>query len=160
VRVDKYDCKAATVRPAREDDIPRILELYNQLSIITSQVELSHVTSLEDYRRRFDEISAVPGHQLLVVEHKGQVMGSMVLLIVPNLSHGAHPWAIVENLIVDQKHREQGLGKMLINYGIIQAKDLGCFKIELSSTRNRRKAHQFYRSLGFEPLAYGFRLYF
>ena len=77
------------IRRATEDDIPRVLELYRELAITTSQVELSWSPSPDDFRRVFAEICAAPGHELLVAEYQGDVVGTMVLLIVPNLSHGA-----------------------------------------------------------------------
>ncbi len=145
---------------ATEGDITRILELYHQLAIYTSQAELRQSPSLDDYRRVFAKITTFPGHELLVAEDEGEVVGTMVLLIVPNLSHSALPWALVENLIIDQGHQGQGLGRLLMNYAIARAKETGCFKLVLSSDKRRKEAHQFYRSLGFQASAHGFRLLF
>ena len=152
--------KRAVIRQAEGRDIQRILELYKQLTVTTSQIELNKESTQNDYRQILSQISATEGHQLLVLEYKGEIIGSMVLLIVPNLSHGGHPWAIIENLIIDSRYRRLELGGMLIAYAIDKAKSSGCYKVELSSTRSRRGAHLFYRSMGFEAAAYGFRLYF
>ena len=150
----------AIVRAATEGDISRILELYRQLAITTSQAEQHQNPSLDDYQRVFAEIGTFPGHELLVAEDEGEVVGTMVLLIVPNLSHSALPWALVENLVIDRGHQGQGIGKLLMDYAIARAKEAGCFKVVLSSDKRRREAHQFYRSMGFEASAHGFRLYF
>ena len=150
----------AIVRAATEDDITRILELYRQLVITTSQAEQRQNPSLDDCQRVFAEISASPSHELLVAEDRGEVVGTLVLLIVPNLSHGARPWALVENIIVNEQYRRQGIGRLLMNYAVGKAKEAGCYKIELSSNKRRKGAHKFYRSMGFELSAHGFRLYF
>lgn len=150
----------AIVRTATADDIPRIVELYRELVITTSQIEQGRSPSLDDCRRIFGEICAVPGHELLVVEYEGAVVGTMVFLIVPNLSHGASPWALVENMVIDHRYRGQGLGRLLIDYAIDRAKEAGCYKLTLSSNKKRRDAHRFYRSMGFEDSAHGFRMYF
>lgn len=150
----------AMIRLATEEDIPRIVELYHQLAIATSQVELSRSHSQDDYRRAFAEICAAPGHELLVAEYDGEVVGTMVLIIVPNLSHGACPWALVENLVVDHGHRRRRFGRLLMDYAIGRARETGCYRIVLSSDIRRQEAHRFYRSLGFEASAHGFRLYF
>jgi predicted N-acetyltransferase YhbS len=151
----------AIVRAATENDISRILELYRQLAITTAPAELDQKPSLlEDYRRVFAQISAVPGLELLVAEEEGEVTGSLVLFIAPNLSHGGLPWALVENVIVDQKYRQQGIGRLLMDYAIARAKKAGCYRIGLSSDKSRQEAHQFYRALGFKASAHGFRLYF
>ncbi len=149
-----------TVRLATEADIPRILELYRELAITTSQAEQKHKPSLNSFRQAFADISAYPGHELVVAEEDGEVIGTLVLLIVPNLAHGALPWALVENMIVDRQRRHRGLGKLLMDYAITRARDAGCYKITLSSDKRRPDAHRFYRSVGFEPSAHGFRRYF
>jgi len=150
----------ADIRLATEEDVPRILDLYRELTISFSQVEMSRSPSPDDYRKAFAEICADPRHELFVAEYQGEVVGTVVLLIVPNLSHSATPWALVENLIVGQKHRGMGLGKMLLEHVIARAKEKGCHRIELCSDRRRKEAHRLYRSVGFEALAYGFRIYF
>jgi hypothetical protein len=40
------------------------------------------------------------------------------------------------------------------------AKSAGCYKVILTSDNRRERAHKFYKSLGFEPSAQGFRFYF
>ena len=83
-----------------------------------------------------------------------------MLLIVPNLSHEGRPWALVENVVVDEQYRRRGIGRLLMNYAVGKAKETGCHKIGLSSDTSRKEAHKFYRSMGFEASAHGFRLYF
>jgi predicted N-acetyltransferase YhbS len=150
----------AIIRAATEADIPRILELYEELVITTSEAEKNRNPSLDDSRKVYAQIQAMPGHELLVAEDEGEVIGSVVLLTVPNLSHNASPWAIIENVIVTQEHRRQGVGRQLMEYAVARAQKTGCYVIELSSNRTRHEAHRFYESLGFEASAHGFRLYF
>lgn len=150
----------ANIRPATEEDIPRILALYRELTISTSQVETSRSPSTDDYRKVFAEIRADPGHELLVAEDRGEVVGTVVLLIVPNLSHSATPWALVENLVVGYEYRRRSFGKLLLEYAIARAREKGCHRIELCSDKRREEAHRLYRSVGFEASAYGFRIYF
>ena len=148
-----------TVRAAAEGDIPRILELYYDLTSAVSPAEEQSRPSLDNAQRVIEEIAAMPGHELLVAEEDGLVVGTMVLLVVPNLSHGALPWAIVENMIVDGKYRRRGIGQLLMEYAFNYAREAGCYKVQLLSNKKRPQAHQFYCSLGFEASAHGFRLY-
>jgi GNAT superfamily N-acetyltransferase len=143
----------ATVRQASEADIPRILELYE---VLTGE---RHDLTQHETGPLFNEISAMPGHELLVAEEEGIVVGSMVLLIVPNLSHGALPWAMVENLVVDPAHRRRGIGRALMDYARDRAREAGCYKMQLLSNTKRKEAHRFYKKLGFKTSAYGFRMY-
>jgi predicted N-acetyltransferase YhbS len=152
--------KMTNIRPATEEDIPSILDLYRELIISTSQVETSRSPSTDDYRKVFAEIRADPRHELLVAEDQGEVVGTVVLLIVPNLSHSATPWALVENLVVGHEYRRRGLGRLLLEYAVARAKEKGCYRIQLCSDKRREEAHRFYHSVGFEASAYGFRIYF
>ncbi len=149
----------ATVRLATEADIPRILELYRELVITTSHAEQVRIPSPDDFHRVFAEISASPGHELVVAQHGDDVIGTLVLVIVPNLSHGALPWALVENMVVDRRHQRGGVGRLLMDYALARARDAECYKIVLNSNKKRRDAHRFYLAVGFKPTAHGFRRY-
>jgi ribosomal protein S18 acetylase RimI-like enzyme len=142
------------IRKATPLDIPRILELYEQLT--DEKQHLSAYTT----ERVFTEIVSMPNQEFLVVEKDSFIVGSLFLLIVPNLTHSARPWAIIENVIVDNEHRRQGIGRYLIEYALTHCKEVGCYKVQLLSNKRRQEAHQFYRSLGFEDSALGFRVYF
>lgn len=148
-----------TVRLATEEDIPRVIELYGDLVISTAPGEVGRITTADDYRQAFAQISAATGQELLVAEEEGRVIGTMALIIVPNLSHGGLPWACVENVMVDSEYRRRGIGKLLMDYALAQAKTAGCYKIQLISDRSRKEAHNFYRMLGYKASGHGFRLY-
>ncbi len=150
----------AIIRTATEADIPRILELYEELVTSTAPAETSRTTSLDDYRRIYEQASIMPGHELIVAEEEGEVIGTMVLLIVPNLSHHGLPWAVVENVVTDRRFQRRGIGRSMMEYAIDQAHEAGCYKLQLASSKTRDEAHRFYESLGFEASAHGFRLYF
>ena len=142
------------VRKANLADVTRILELYEQL---TEEVQ---DLSPEMVNRVFTEIDSSPRQELLVAEHEGLVVGTLFVQITPNLSHGARPWAVLENMVVDIRYRRQGTGRLLIEYAFARCREVGCYKVQLLSHKKRLGAHQFYRSLGFEESASGFRFYF
>lgn len=53
---------------------------------------------------------------MIVAEEDGKVIGTSMLTIVPNLTHGGKPWIIVENVVVDNEYRRTGAGKLLMEY--------------------------------------------
>lgn len=138
--------------------MPRILELYRQLAFDPPLVR-TIAPSQEEYRRVFAEIIKTPGYSLLVAEEDGEILGTTVLVILPGLAHDVSPFAVVEYVVVDEKYRRKGIGKLLMDDVVARAKEAGCYKIMLTSDKRREEAHEFYRSLGFEASAYGFRLY-
>jgi predicted N-acetyltransferase YhbS len=147
-----------TIRTAEERDILPILDLYRQLTITTAPVEEGQAPTEDTYKKVFARMAAFPGLELVVAEDEGKVVGSIVLMIVPNLSHKGLPWALVENVIVDEVRRRNGIGKALMEYAINRAKEAGCYRIGLSSDNRRLEAHKFYESLGFKGSSIGFRM--
>ena len=146
------------VRTATEKDIPRICELYRQM-VFNPPPAGAPMLPPEEYRRVFKEMGKISGYKLLVAEEKGEIIGTVVLVILPGIAHGVSPFAVVEYVVVDEGWRRRGIGKLLMDYVIAQAKEAGCYKIMLTSDKRREPAHEFYRSLGFEASAHGFRLY-
>jgi GNAT superfamily N-acetyltransferase len=146
-----------SIRHAKEKDIPRLLELYSQLSFKPEDYQFP---SLKDCRKVFKEQSKVPGYSLLVAEEDGKVIGTTVLAILPGMAHGTAPFAVIEYVVVDDKKRSKGVGKALMDYCKDMAKKAGCYKIMLTSDKRRDRAHKFYQSVGFEASAEGFRFYF
>jgi predicted N-acetyltransferase YhbS len=152
--------KAPRIRLAEERDVPRIVELYRELTISDSAVEHTRNPSSADYQLVFAEIRSDPRQKLFVAEVQGEVAGTIVLVVVPNLSHNGTPWAFLENLIVTEKHRGQGLGRMLLEHAVGLARNSGCHMVELCSDLRRKEAHRLYKSMGFEAQAHCFRRYF
>lgn len=148
------------IRDATFSDLPIIVEMMKSLTITTSQVEADGASTLTDYEEVFTKIEADPSHSLFVAEIDGDVVGSADLIISPNLSHRALPYAIVENVIVVESMRRKGIGRKLIQHMIDLARQNRCYKISLSSNKKRTNAHNLYQSLGFEPYGIGFRIYF
>ncbi len=145
------------IRLATEKDIPQILELYRQLSFNPADYKKAPV---EDCKKVMDAAAKVPGYSLLVAEEGGEVIGTTVLSILPGFAHGTAPFAVIEYVVVDETHRSQGIGKLLMDYCKDLAKKAGCYKIMLTSDKRRDRAHKFYQSMGFEASAEGFRFYF
>jgi ribosomal protein S18 acetylase RimI-like enzyme len=145
------------IRDATEADLPRLVELLDQLSLDGSR-EAVESTVADEYRAAFDAIQRDANQRLLVLEADGELMGSLVLVIVPNLTHRGKPWATIENVVIDERARGSGLGRRMIQYAIEQAKAAGCYKVALTSHKDREDAHRFYESLGFVSTHEAYRI--
>jgi len=146
------------VRDAREPDIPAVTALYRQLAL--SPTDTVPARSPEACRRVFAEMTAMPGYSLLVAEDGGEIVGTLMVAILPGLAHGVSPFAVVEYVVVDEARRGQGIGRMLMAEVLKRARAAGCYKVMLTSDTRRTAAHGFYKSLGFAASAHGFRYYF
>jgi GNAT superfamily N-acetyltransferase len=150
----------ATIRDARTDDIPRLLELYFQLSGSGQQPEREVRPLVDGHRAALERIVVDPNADLFVLEAEGRVVATYALYVLPNLSHGGQPFAIVENVVVDDALRGRGLGRLLMDHALARARQAGCYKVGLTSNNKRAPAHAFYESIGFEQTHKGFTRYF
>lgn len=149
----------ARVRLATEADLPRIVELLAQLSPDDPEREDTSSPLPYNYHLVFREM-VLGKQQLLVAEARKKIVGTLVLVLIPNLSHKGSPYAIIENVVVDEKQRSKGTGEALIRYAIGQARKAGCYKVSLTSNKRRTDAHRFYERLGFGRTHEAFRINF
>lgn len=142
------------VRPARAGDLADLLALYAELADgRTPPAEGPEAARL------LDQILRDTARTLLVATAGGRVAGTADLAVVANLTHRGRPWATVENVVVARSLRGGGVGSALLERAVALARAAGCYKIQLMSRKERVDAHRFYRRLGFEPAAEGFRLH-
>jgi ribosomal protein S18 acetylase RimI-like enzyme len=145
------------VRDAEERDLEQLLGLYGELAEgdiarMPAGVEVSRVV--------LAGIINDQSHHLCVAENGNEVVGSVELIVIEVLTHGAMPWAAVENVIVSGEIRGRGAGTALLEHLLNLARARGCYKVQLHSGKQRADAHRPYRGLGFKPVAEGFKLYF
>jgi GNAT superfamily N-acetyltransferase len=145
------------VRRASQSDLGALLSLYEELAGEKRSAAPGDRTSSETL---LAEILADPRRALMVAVLDGRLIGTADLLIVPNLTHHAAPWAIVENVIVSRTERRTGVGRALMEELIDVARGAGCCKLQLLSGKHRSEAHAFYRGMGLESVAEGFKIYF
>jgi GNAT superfamily N-acetyltransferase len=144
------------VREATVTDLDALLGLYEQL---TGPLDEPVPEPPPDPRQAIGLIIADPSRRLLVAELDGRLVGTVDVLIAPNLTHQAQPWALVENVVVADDARRRGAGRALMLRAIEIAREAGCYKVNLISGNERTGAHDFYRSLGFDAIGQGFKTY-
>jgi N-acetylglutamate synthase-like GNAT family acetyltransferase len=131
------------IREANAGDFDAITRLYQQL-----HPEDPAVMDGSD-RAVFEKILASPLLTLLVLESDGDVVATAYLNVVPNLTRSASPYAVVENVVVDERVRGTGLGKVLMAETLKRAWNAGCYKAMLMTGSKRPSTHSFYRGCGF-----------
>ncbi|CAN1567681.1 RimI Acetyltransferases [Rhabdaerophilaceae bacterium] len=131
------------IRRAEPTDLPVLLALLSQLSDRNSAPEdtvASHT---------FAAMLAQPGLSVFLAEMAGRVVGTITLVLVPNLTRGARPFGIIENVVTDQAMRGRGVGKALIAHGIAECQMRNAYKVMLMTGRTDAAALGFYRACGF-----------
>jgi len=144
-----------SIRTATEADLPRLIELMAQLH--PDEPEVEDPSRVEHYARVLARMTS-QGQSVLVAEDDGRIAGALVLAIIENITHKGTPYAIIENMIVDEAARGRRLGAALIEQAIAEARRAGCYKVSLTSNKRRTEAHRFYKRLGFVQTHEGFRI--
>ena len=86
------------------------------------------------------------------------LIGTFAFLLMHNIGHMGSASAIIEDVVVAQDHQGQGIGQQMMLQAMKLAKEMGCYKMVLSSNIKRTRAHDFYESLGFEKHGHSFRI--
>jgi GNAT superfamily N-acetyltransferase len=130
-------------REAGPGDFEDVLRLYRQL-----QPEDPVLHDGSD-AASFGQILRSPGLHLFVLEVDGAIVATTYLNVIPNLTRSASPYAVIENVVVEETLRGAGLGKQIMVGTLRAAWDAGCYKAMLLTGSRNPATHAFYRACGF-----------
>ncbi|MDE0604902.1 MAG: GNAT family N-acetyltransferase [bacterium] len=94
-----------------------------------------------------ETIAASDATRLLVARSDRVIVGSLTLVLV-RIPTGLR--AIIEDVVVDEQVRGQGVGRALNEAALELARDAGAVTVDLTSRPSREAANRLYLSLGFE----------
>jgi GNAT superfamily N-acetyltransferase len=132
-------------REARIDDFESVQRLYRQLhpgDPVPADLAL---------RAIFEQILAARGLHIFVLEVEERVVATTYLNVIPNLTRSASPYAVVENVVVEESLRGTGLGKQVMAGTLAAAWEAGCYKAMLMTGSRRPSTLAFYEACGFSP---------
>jgi GNAT superfamily N-acetyltransferase len=85
-----------------------------------------------------------------------QVVGLVVVHLRETLDHPVferRQYALLDDLVVRDTHRRQGLGSRLVRHAERWAREHGAREIELAVWSFNEPAHRLYEALGYGPFA-------
>jgi GNAT superfamily N-acetyltransferase len=136
------------IRELGRGDLDALLEAYRDLlpddDPLPPKVELDRLWDAICTDARLVYIGAFDGPRLLA---------TCTAVIVPNLTRGARPYAVIENVWTRPTSRRQGLGSAALQRLLDRCWAAGCYKVMLLSSSHRGAAHEFYESNGFDKHA-------
>lgn len=131
------------IREIRKDDLNGLMHLYTQLHGNPMPEDLSELSEL------WERIFADKDHHIIVSEEDGRIVSSCVCVIIPNLTHSRQPYALIENVITDEKYRKKGLATACLDYAKEIALRENCYKIMLLTGSKEESTLNFYRKAGY-----------
>jgi GNAT superfamily N-acetyltransferase len=113
------------------------------------------------HRRAWARMAASPEVTVYLAERSGRPVGTATLTLLPNITYGGAPSALIEAVTVIPEARRRGVATALLRRALADAGAAGCHKVQLLSHKRHATdgAHALYAGLGFVPEAEGFRLY-
>ena len=144
MRLDEIMEKSIVVRKAEEKDLLPLLSVLQQLKPKNKDYPVGDLEKLKGILR---DINNDKNYYLKVCEVDGKIAGTATLLVQMDLAHGGKPYGHIENVVTDQAYRGKGIGQLLVENLITEAKNSGCYKVILDCSRD---ITGFYSKMGFE----------
>lgn len=127
-----------TIRELKKEDAAGVAKLIPQLT--------QNIVEPENLIKRLEDLAAGHNYQYFVAELDGKIAGCGGLTWYNVPSKGRVGW--IEEIVVDESARGQGLGRALMEKLIAVAQDQGCAVLKL--TTGNPVAKKLYEHLGFE----------
>ncbi len=116
--------------------------LLKQLTIINENAE-----TYENYKKIWFKISNNPYHFVKVIEIDDKIVATGTLLLEPKFYHSATCAAHIEDIVVDEKYRNKGFCKKIMDELKNIAQEYNCYRIILNC---REDKIDLYSKLGFK----------
>lgn len=78
-----------------------------------------------------------------------ELVSSCTVVVIPNLTRGCRPYAVIENVVTHAHHRNKGWGKAILISALAFAWEQQCYKAMLSTGRKEEAVFRFYEAAGF-----------
>ena len=121
-------------------------DLVESLSRLIPQLSTSATIPTVDHLERLVSTTTA---QLLIARDSNQedrIIGTLTLILF-RIPTGVRAW--IEDFVVDESARRQGVGELLCREAIRRARSAGARNVDLTSRSARKAANRLYRRLGF-----------
>jgi ribosomal protein S18 acetylase RimI-like enzyme len=126
---------ATTLTPAIVDAVERLVPQVSRSNPSPTTAELGDVV-------------ASPATDLFIAIADGGAIVGMATLVTFRIPTAMRAW--IEDVVVDEAGRGQGVGRALTQAMVARARELGCRTVDLTSRPSREAANRLYRREGFE----------
>ena len=132
------------IGPVGGGDLEQLLRLYRHLHPADPVLD-----GTGEVRRIWDTLLRDPNHHLVGAYLGGTLVSVCSLIVIPNLTRSARPYALIENVVTHPDHRNRGIGTAVLNHALGVAWGAGCYKVMLLTGRQDETTLRFYEKAGF-----------
>lgn len=139
---------------AKPADLPGLVQLLNTLFSIEQDFQ-------PDIEKQLAGLTLILNNPLTAVikvarNHAGEVVGMVSAQLVISTSQGT-PSAWIEDMVISESYRVQGIGRLLLNTALDWAKQKGASRAQLLVDLDNEPALGYYNHLGWESSRMGMR---
>ena len=139
------------IRAAEQTDLPALLDLYRHLIPEDAHCPDDKAADILERLANFE------GSAVLIALIGTDLVASCTVIVIPNLTRGGTPYALIENVVTDAGHRSRGLGKEVLKAALDRAWVAGCYMAMLMTGSKKPSTLAFYEAAGFEQSKTGFQ---
>ncbi|SDO83028.1 Ribosomal protein S18 acetylase RimI [Streptococcus equinus] len=141
-----------TIRRARVNDIPKVLDLLQQVLYVHHVVrpDLFQEKGVKYTEDELKELFADDNRPVFVYEgENGEVLGHMFTIIEQSSAPKVPQKTLfIDDLCVDEAARGQKIGEKLYQFALQYAKEIGCYNLTLNVWSANKSAVRFYERQG------------
>lgn len=131
------------IREIAESELEQLLDLYthlhnNQMPEMTSQL-----------LQLWEHVMKDENHHIIVAFEDGQIVASLICVVIPNFTHHQRPYALIENVITREEYRKRGIASKCLDYARNIAILENCYKIMLMTGSKEESTLNFYKKTGY-----------
>lgn len=135
------------IRLAAESDYTPLMKLYNDF---VGSDRYSHHDN-----DSFKKVLTSSQNFIYIAEENNELIG-FASFSVRNVVRYPKPIAELDELFIDPKHRNKGIGKLFMQTIEEKAMELDCYRIYIESHYDHKSAHVLYERLGYTNYGYHF----
>jgi GNAT superfamily N-acetyltransferase len=134
------------VRSIQQEELFKLLDLYKHLF----EKADAPLPPNEQLAQIWDGIMDNPLLHYFVGQADGQIVSSCTMAIIPNLTRGARPYGLIENVVTHRDYRKRGYGTQVLQHALQVAWNQDCYKVMLMTGRKDEATLRFYQRAGFK----------
>ncbi|MGF0538153.1 GNAT family N-acetyltransferase [Agrobacterium sp. ES01] len=140
------------IRQCQPGDVDKLLTLYRELQPDDPELPVSDAVA------RLEQLHRLPASGIFLGWIGAEPVTTCMLVVIPNLTRGGAPYALIENVVTANAYRRRGYGKLILQSAIEAAWQTGCYKVMLLTGSTRPETLAFYEAAGFEQSKTGFQI--
>ena len=133
------------IREINSDDLSGLLKLYKHLHDNPFPELDSRVLGV------WETILSDKNHHIIVADEDGMIVSTCVCVIIPNLTRGQRPFALVENVVTHPDFRGKGFATACLDFAKDIALRENCTRLMLMTGSKEKSTLDFYEKAGYDP---------